>query len=544
MINSAILAMTEQHRAKLDVLCEQVLSNRNLIIVSNRGPVEYTRNSRGELEGHRGPGGVVTAMSAVSRYANPLWVAAAMTDGDREIAKSDEPVQWAWGDYQFRLRFAVSEPEVYRQYYSVISNPLLWFLQHYMWDAARTPNITEETRRAWKSYEAVNSAFAEIVLDEVSRSTKPSIILLQDYQLYLVGEMLRPQLPRETILTHFIHIPVPGPDYWALLPQNMRRQIAHSLCCCDIVGFHTRLYQRNFLRVCQEFLEDCTVDMKAGTVTIGDHAMQTAVYPISIDVEGVLNLAESDEVRNYRQRLRAFTGDQTIVRIDRVEPSKNIVRGFSAFEALLEKYPDYRGRVKFLAFLVPSRLGVEEYKRYLEEIMVAVGWINTKYGDNEWQPVELFVGDHYARAIAAMQISDVLLVNPIIDGMNLVAKEGATVSQNNSALILSERTGAVEQLAEGALVVSPTDIVGTMETLHQALQMPLEERQRRAEWLRHSVAREDITMWLYYQLFDIQKLVQEDVTPGTIKGSTGDLSGEHSAKREMDNKQLELAAAE
>jgi trehalose 6-phosphate synthase len=513
MINSAILAMTEQHHAKLDVLCEQVLSNRNLIIVSNRGPVEYTRNSRGELEGHRGPGGVVTAMSAISRFANPLWVAAAMTDGDREMGQSDDPVQWSWGDYQFRLRFAVNDPEVYRQFYNVISNPLLWFLQHYMWDAARTPNITEETRRAWQCYETVNSSFADIVLDEVSKSTKPSMILLQDYQLYLVAEKLRPQLPPDTILTHFIHIPWPGPDYWALLPNNMRRQIAHSLCCCDIVGFHTRLYQRNFLRVCQEFLEDATVDTKAGTVTIDGHTMQTAVYPISIDVAGVLNFAESDEVRNYRQRLRAFTGDQTIVRIDRVEPSKNIVRGFQAFETLLEKYPDYRGRVKFLAFLVPSRLGVEEYKRYLEEIMVAVGWINTKYGDNEWQPVELFVGDHYARAIAAMQIADVLLVNPIIDGMNLVAKEGATVSQNNSVLILSERTGAVEQLAEGSLVVSPTDIVGTMETLHQALQMPLEERQRRAEWLRMSVAREDITMWLYDQLLDIQKLSQDDSIP-------------------------------
>src|SRR5207247_356887 len=141
---------------------------------------------------------------------------------------------------------------------------------HYMWDAPRTPNITEETRTAWKAYESVNSKFADIILDEVSRSSSPSTILLQDYQLYLVGEKLRSQLPPDSILTHFIHIPWPGPDYWALLPNNMRRQIAHSLCCCDIVGFHTRLYQRNFLHVCQEFLDGCIVDMKKETVTIDD----------------------------------------------------------------------------------------------------------------------------------------------------------------------------------------------------------------------------------------------------------------------------------
>ena len=207
MISNAILAITEQHRAKLENLSEQVLNNRNLIIVSNRGPVEYRRNQRGDMEGQRGPGGVVTAMSAISRFANPMWIAAAMTDGDREISQSDEAVQWAWGDYQFRLRFAVTDPEEYRQYYNVISNPLLWFLQHYMWDAARTPNITEETRKAWTAYDAVNGVFADLVLDEVSRSTEPSLIMLQDYQLYLVGEKLRGQLPPDAILTHFIHIP-------------------------------------------------------------------------------------------------------------------------------------------------------------------------------------------------------------------------------------------------------------------------------------------------------------------------------------------------
>ncbi|MGH9761857.1 MAG: trehalose-6-phosphate synthase [Blastocatellia bacterium] len=207
--------------------------------------------------------------------------------------------------------------------------------------------------------------------------------------------------------------------------------------------------------------------------------------------------------------MRARCGDFTIARIDRIEPSKNIVRGFKAYEQLLEDYPEYRGRVKFLAFLVPSRLSVEEYKTYLEEIMVSAGWINTRFSDGTWQPIEILVGENYPRAIAAMQLYDVLLVNPLIDGMNLVAKEGATVNQNNGVIILSEGAGAAEQLAEGALVVSPADVIGTTEAFHRALEMSLDERHERAQLLRDQVATEDISMWLYHQLRDIRELLSE-----------------------------------
>jgi trehalose 6-phosphate synthase len=498
---------SEGNRARLDSIVEELMPSRNLIIASNRGPVEYRWNGEtNSLEGKRGSGGVVTAVSAVSQFAEPTWIACALTEGDRKIAAEhpDEFIDW---QEKYKIRFVTPDPSEFKDYYGAISNPLLWFLQHYMWDAPRTPNITRETRRAWHSYEHVNAVMAETIRREAERDDKEALVMLHDYHLYLTAGFLRENLKTKATITHFIHIPWPGPGYWGLLPASFRESLFRSLCSCDIVGFQTALYARNFLNTCAELLPGAEVDLQKSTVTVDGHDVWARVYPISIDVDGLTELAESAEVRDHRQRLRARCGDSTIVRIDRVEPSKNIVRGFQAFEQLLEDYPEYRARLKFLAFLVPSRLSVDEYKKYLEEIMVSAGWINARFSDGMWQPIEIFVGDDYPRAIAAMQLYDVLLVNPLIDGMNLVAKEGATVNQNNGVIVLSEGAGAAEQLGGSALIVSPADIVGTSEVLHDALEMLLEERQRRAEALRALVAEEDITMWLYHQLEDIKDML-------------------------------------
>lgn len=507
-----IRSHSEENRNRLDQTVEELLGGRNLVLASNRGPVEYRWDeTTGALEGKRGSGGVVTAVSAVSRFVNPTWIACAMTEGDRRAAEESagEFIDWSQGDYRYRLKYLTPDPATFKDYYGAISNPLLWFLQHYMWDAPRTPNITRETRRAWRSYEDVNEMMAAAISDEIERDDREPVVMLHDYHLYLVAGSLRTRLKRRALISHFIHIPWPGPGYWGLLPADLRESIFDSMCNCDVVGFQTAQSARNFLSGCSELLPGASVDFKSSSVTLNGRTARARVYPISIDVEGLLDLAESADVREHRQVLRARCGDYTVVRIDRVEPSKNIVRGFKAFEQLLEDYPEYRGRVKFLAFLVPSRLSVDEYKKYLEEIMVSAGWINTRFSDGMWQPIEIFVGDNYPRAIAAMQLYDVLLVNPMIDGMNLVAKEGATTNQNNGVLVLSEGAGAAEQLGSAALVVSPADIIGTSEALHEALEMSLEERHRRAEELRDSVAREDITMWLYHQLKDIQQLVEQ-----------------------------------
>jgi trehalose 6-phosphate synthase len=221
-------------------------------------------------------------------------------------------------------------------------------------------------------------------------------------------------------------------------------------------------------------------------------------------------VATSEAVAGHTSQFRRYTGAmQLILRIDRAEPSKNIIRGFKAFELLLERYPEHIGRVQFLALLVPSRLAVEEYRDYLDEVMAAAGWINASYADGEWEPVRMLIGDNYPRAVAALRLYDVLLVNPVLDGMNLVAKEGAVVNETDGVLVLSEGAGAHEQLREAALSVSAFDLVGQADKLHAALTMPIQERRERAQALRDMVCAHDVNEWFLRQLEDAEAVLAE-----------------------------------
>jgi len=327
--------------------------------------------------------------------------------------------------------------------------------------------------------------------------------------LYLVARFLRTKMrPRERpTLLHFIHIPWPGPEYWRILPPAMRQAILDGLCAVDVLGFQTREDRLNFIRTCQSHLSRAYVKYKRGRVWYRNHATYVRDFPISIDVDALRQAAESQEVVDYLSEIQDVVCErQLILRVDRIEPSKNIVRGFHAFEEMLELYPEHRGQVQFLALLVPSRMDVDEYQNYLDELMAAAGRVNAKYGTSEWEPVRVLVGDSYPRAVAALQLYDVLLVNAIADGMNLVAKEGPIVNQRNGVLILSERTGARQQLEPGAIIISPCDVYATAEALHQALVMSPEERSERAARLRWLIEREDITAWLYRQLETVAEL--------------------------------------
>ncbi len=497
-----------QRRARLRRLARDLFAERSLFIASNRGPVTFERSRSGKVRRRRGTGGVVSAVSAISRYANPVWICSPISSVDREMASQalGEPIACSTSDYQFRLRFIVTKEEFYEKYYLTISNPLLWFLQHYMWDVPRTPTFTPEMWSAWKGYEEVNRAFAQAIAEEATRVGRPTIVMLQDYHLYLCPGALASRLPKGCLLSHFIHIPWPGADYWLVLPPIVREQILGSLCGNDILAFHTRRYALNFLRTCESLLPGSEVDYSSYTVRRDGKIVRVRNYPISIDIAALRRVSKAHKTARHRDRLLRRLGEQTIVRVDRIEPSKNIVRGFQAFDLLLERYPEHRHRVRFLAFLVPSRLGIEEYQKYLEEVIAAAQWVNLEYGDSEWQPVELFIGEDYARAVAAMRLYDVLLVNPIIDGMNLVAKEGPVVNERDGVLVLSEGAGACEELGEGALVISPYDLVETAETLHQALVMSPGERAQRARVLRRIVEEHTVTDWLYDQLLDLSHL--------------------------------------
>jgi len=488
---------------------EETLQNRQLIIASNHGPVTFHKDENGEIQPQRsGGGGLVTALSGIAQHVEACWIASALSEEDKAWQGGVVPIGEEGGS--IRVKFVTSGDAAYDGYYKVIANPLLWFLQHSMWDIFRSPTIDRTTWQNWQNgYVAVNRLFAEAVTQQILTDQRPALVMLQDYHLYLapyfIRRVLRPHA--KYTLMHFIHIPWPGAEDWGFLPPRMRQGILEGLCAVDLVGFQTREDALNFIRTCESHLPHAHVNFKQGRVWYRNHTTFVRDFPISIDVKSLKRLAETEEVaEHHKSLLEQYGGNPLIVRIDRIEPSKNIVRGFLAFDELLELHPEYHGKVQFLALMVPSRMEVEEYQSYLNELMGAAGQVNAKYGDSAWEPVRVVVGENYPRAVAALQLYDVLLVNSIADGMNLVAKEGPVVNQQQGVLILSERTGARQQLESGALVIPPLDVSATASALHQALIMPADERKEKAERLRSLIEREDIVDWLCNQLETIVKL--------------------------------------
>jgi trehalose 6-phosphate synthase len=491
-----------------DLSINNLLAERTLIIASNRGPITLHQNEEGGLEHQRGSGGLVTALAGVLQHTEARWIACARTVEDKIWEKGFVPL--GESDEKVWMQFLAPSDESYEGYYRVIANPLLWFLQHSMWNIFREPTIDQTVWGHWgNGYVAVNRLFAEAIAQQITIAPQAALVMLQDYHLYLAPKLIRYEFRprRKYTLAHFIHIPWPGAEDWGLLPSKMRQALLEGLCAVDLLGFQTREDGLNFIRTCESHLPGCRVNYGQRKVWFRNHATFIRDFPISIDVEGLTDFAGTDQVNSQRIQLLQSHGDwQIILRIDRIEPSKNIVRGFQAFDELLELYPEHRGKVQFLAMLVPSRLDVNEYGSYLDEVMSIVGRVNAKYAENNWEPIRILVEENYPRAVAGLQMYDVLLVNSIADGMNLIAKEGPVVNCRNGVLILSERTGAYQQLQSGALVVSPLDIHETAEAMHQALTMSRGERRERAERLRCLIESQDIVDWLRQQLSTILKL--------------------------------------
>ena len=495
--------------ADLTQLCDTVLSQRRLFLASNRGPVEHHMNPEGHPEGRRGSGGVVTAFSSLTQSAEFTWVASAMGEGDRFVSNNGQAPSFKspLPGHKIDLRYVVTPRRVYHKYYNVLCNPLLWFLQHYMWNPPYNPNVDANVHDAWETgYLPVNQAFARAIIDECQDGQQSPIVMGHDYHLYLLPEFVRDELP-DAVIQHFVHIPWPSPRYWQMIPAYIVQRICSSLCAANVVGFQSPQDCRSFIDTVEEFLPEARVDRQECAVYWKEGRTLVEAYPLSINVPEVQGIANSPRALEYETRLNAETNEMNIVRIDRAEPNKNIVRGFKAFGLLLSKYPEMRGRVNFLAFLVPSRTHIRQYQRYMDDIQQTVNHVNQTYGDGDWKPIHTFIENNYTQALAGMKLYDALLVNTIIEGMNLVAKEGPVVNNRDGVLVISQTSGVHHQLAQGALTVSPTDIEGTMEALYQAITMPPEKRKKMAASLVESVGREDITHWITRQLEDIAKLL-------------------------------------
>jgi trehalose 6-phosphate synthase len=496
----------------LNRLCQQVLGDKRLILVSNRGPIEYRA---GGGDGHEnqacyGSGGVAVALSAAARYAPVAWVASAMTEADRQVAQKSEgnTVGGDGGEDPWRLRFVVAPGGVYERYYNLMSNPVLWFLQHSLWKRLERPSLWRDIQEAWEQgYVPVNRRFADSVLAELRMADTAPCVMFHDYHLYLAPLYVRAQAP-EAILTHFIHIPWPPPETWQQLPWDVTEDICRGLLANDVVSFQTADAASNFLATCRGFVARAEIRFgpDGASVRLGSHLTMVRHHPISVDVAELRRRMASPEVEACRHKLSPLRGRYTIVRVDRVDPSKNIVAGFEALDLLLQRHPELVGQLKFLALLIPSRIGIPEYRRYTAEILAAIRNINSRYQRADWRPIELLYENNYPQALAAMSLYDVLLVNSLADGMNLVSKEGPTVNERDGVLVLSRGAGSHAELGEHALSVDPTDVAGTAEALASALFMPEAERRARADRLRQTIERNDLSVWLRSQLEDVRSI--------------------------------------
>ena len=483
---------------------DELLDGRRVILVSNRGPVHYDRTD-GRRTANRGAGGLVTALSGLGDDLDEaVWVCAAMTDEDRVVAaESDEGI--AVDDLGIRVRMVAVDPDAQEKFYTVIANPLLWFVQHHLYDLKTEPNITGVERDAFDNgYAAVNAAFAEAVVDEVEAVGGKAVVMVQDYHFYLLPRTLRERCP-DVFLHHFVHIPWPQPESWRVLAPPMRDALFKGLLGNDVVGFHSRRYARNFLLGCQELL-GLEVDFSTMEVRTDGRTVRAGWYPISIDPAAFASRATSEPVLGYEREIVERRRDHLILRVDRTDPSKNIVRGFQAYDILLADHPELAGKVTFLALLQPSRQDVPEYAAYLQRIRDVVDEVNLRHGTGSWQPVELHLEDNLDLAVAAYKQFDVLMVNAVFDGMNLVAKESIVVNQRNGVLALSENTGAHEELGAFAVTLYPFDLQQQADALFDSLTMPAGERRDRREACVRVVERNDIGKWLRAQLFDVSRL--------------------------------------
>ena len=498
-----------------------------VLIASNRGPVSFSVGEDGRLTSRRGGGGMVSGLSSVAGRAEVLWVCAALNNADRAAARAvpggyldvpltpDGAAAHAPGS---AVRMLDIPAPVFDRAYNAVANSTLWFIHHMLYDTPNRPLFGLAFRRAWEAFRAYNAAFADALAEGAGSPGQPGTrAMVQDYHLSLAPRMLAERRP-DLAIAHFSHTPWAPPEYYALLPDDVARELLEGILGADHAGFHAQRWADAFVDGCEAVL-GARVDRAAGTVRHRDHTTTVGVHPLGVDAPQLRARAAADDVQAHVTTLAAAAGDRKlIVRIDRTELSKNIVRGLAAYRELLITRPEWRGRVTHLAFAYPSRHDLPEYREYTARVQRTAQEIAEEFGTEDWTPLVLGVDDDYARSLAAYRLADVLLVNPVRDGMNLVAKEGPLLSERGCVVVLSREAGAAAQLAEGALLVNPYDVTATAQALHQALSMNYSERQRRCALLATASAASAPAEWFAAQLSALGKAAQAARQPAKPAG--------------------------
>jgi trehalose 6-phosphate synthase len=448
------------------------MGGSEVVIASNRGPLSFRRAEDGSIVSARGGGGLVSAMAGLAEDGNTVWVCAALSDIDREVAAAspDGRLDLAGFPEAGSVELLEIDPGLLDAAYNAIANTSLWFVHHEMLDAPLV--IDDQWRHDWASYVEYNRAFANAVARNADDRAR---VLVQDYHLGLLPAMLRDQRP-DVRIAHFTHTPWASPLAFASLPPDVSTDLLVGMLGADSLGFHSARWAQAFA--------DCCTD----------------VLGVGVDAGPLLARAGEPDVAARRRELDAEIGSrQAVVRVDRTEPSKNIARGIEAFRELLVRHPEHRERVVHVAIAYPSRQDVAAYRAYSELVTSLAAAVNEEFATPEWTPVQLSIHDDFARSLATLQAGDVVLVNPVRDGMNLVAKESVLLN-GSAVIVLSTQAGAADEMSRGAVMVDPFDVAATAEALHTALTMAPQERQRRHDDLVGPATTLAPQAWLAAQL--------------------------------------------
>lgn len=462
-----------------------------LLVASNRGPLSVVAVADGDDEMQRGSGGLVSGMqTALAAAPDAVWVCAAMNDRERALARQAPGGRLSELDFaakaldgDFDVRLLPIDAQTFRNAYNGVANSTLWFVLHMLYELPKAPIFDATWRRQWASYVRFNQAFADALAEEAAPEAK---VMIQDYHLFLAPRMLRILRP-DLRISHFTHTPWVSPDYFAMLPDDVAHAVVDGMLGADVVGFHTQRWAEHF--------------RDTARAVVGRDPESVSVFPLGTDEAEMSELGRRRDVKNAVQRLDEAVGDRKVIgRVDRTELSKNVWRGLLAYRELLRTRPEWRGRVVHAVYNNPSREDLPAYREYTASIERLAADIDDEFGTDEWTPLLLEVIDDYPAALAVLRRSDVLFVNSVRDGMNLVVLEGLVLSEHEPAVVLSRETGAAQTLGHDALYVNPFDVSATAEALHTALTLPAADRAARAARMRAAAIEVPPAAWFQAQL--------------------------------------------
>jgi trehalose 6-phosphate synthase len=467
------------------------VASSSLVVASNRGPLSIVAVEDGDDQVRRGGGGLVSGVqSAIADVAGALWVCAALNDSERALARRAaggrlSEVASASGALRSGLdvRMLPIDPVTFRNAYNGIANSTLWFALHMLYDLSRAPSFDASWRRKWAAYRRYNEEFARAIAEEAAPHAR---VVLQDYHLFLAPAMLRERRP-DLKIAHFTHIPWVAPEYFEILPDDVGASILDGLLGADLIGFHTRRWADDFTRCCKAVL--------------GREPSNVGIFPLGSDATDLTARAARRDVESRLLDLARSVGDLLVIgRVDRTEPSKNVWRGMLAYRELLRTYPQWRGRVVHVVFDNPSREDLPEYREYAAGLDRLARDIDDEFGTDDWTPLVLEITEDYPGALAVLRRADVLFVNSVRDGMNLVVLEGVILSERAPAVVISRDMGAAETLGADALQVNPYDVSAQAQALHAALSLPEHERRAAAARMRERACRLPPAAWFQAQL--------------------------------------------